>query len=442
MTIQGQDELLARLSSYSKSFGTGQVSTGTFLSSTNQLQTAIENAANATSIKTADSSAIDAFGRWRVSNPVTLFDGRSGYSENLLWSDQLISGSLISSQDIPSAQTLFTTLANTAGRRVRQSLKRFNYTPGKSQLALMTFNFNGSADGNDKKVGYFDDRNGIFLRLNGSVLSLNRRKWNGIAAIDTTVAQANWNIDKLDGSGPSGITLDVTKTQIFLIDLEWLGVGRVRMGFVIDGQIVYCHEFNHANTETVVYMSTGNLPTRYELEHSGTGPGSSLSCICATVISEGGTEPIGAPGARFTGVVSGLSASTGYCLMALRLKAAQAFSPVVRISAIEVLGTTANDNFAWYLLRDPTPSIPFSYNSVDETSIELALGGGNITTSTFGPTIITGGVGRSQAVVTIDVGDDIQLETEADGTPIPLVLTVFPYNSMSLATSVKWRQFG
>jgi hypothetical protein len=108
--------------------------------------------------------------------------------------------------------------------------------------------------------------------------------------VDTRVAQDDWNGDKLDGTGDSGYTLDLTKAQIFWEDFEWLGVGSVRCGFVINGETIICHTFQNANNLTSVYMTTAILPVRYEITNTGASNVATLKQICSTVISEGGYE--------------------------------------------------------------------------------------------------------------------------------------------------------
>ena len=103
------------------------------------------------------------------------------------------------------------------------------------------------------------------------------------------VAQEDWNIDKLDGTGPSGITLNSSKAQILWMDIEWLGVGSVRIGFVIDGAFIHCHTFHHSNIIESTYITSGSLPLRYEIANTGiTTSTSNLKQICSSVISEGG----------------------------------------------------------------------------------------------------------------------------------------------------------
>jgi len=142
-----------------------------------------------------------------------------------------------------------------------------------------------------QRVGYYGADNGFYLEQAGSSVSFVKRSVVTGSLVNTSVLQTNWNGDKLDGSGPSGLTLDLTKAQILWMDLEWLGVGSVRMGFVINGQFILCHTFNHANIIASTYITTASLPLRYEIFNTaGTSGTSTLKQVCSTVISEGGYE--------------------------------------------------------------------------------------------------------------------------------------------------------
>lgn len=238
-----------------------------------------------------DTGSIDAFGRQRVSDPETTFDYQTQYDLGpLLWEDDTTNnGSIAHNANKVSADMTVTT--TDTDKVIRQSRQYHRYQPGKSQLILMTFVMASGQSGTVQKVGYFDAENGIFLNEENGALSIVRRTFTSGAAVDNSVAQASWNLDAMDGTGPSGITLDITKSQILLIDLEWLGVGRVRVGFVIDGLICYVHEFLNANNLALVYMTTANLPVRYEIENTSAVAGSkTMSAICCSVISEGGFE--------------------------------------------------------------------------------------------------------------------------------------------------------
>jgi hypothetical protein len=212
----------------------------------------------------------------------------------------------------------------------------------------------GSGQANTvKRVGYFDDNNGIFYQLNGTSLSVVRRTSVSGAAIDTTVSQASWNLDPLNGSGPSGITLDLTKAQVLVIDLQWLGVGRVRLGVDIDGEIIYCHEFLNANSLTSVYMSTPNLPLRYEIVNTGvTAATASLEAICMVAMNESGFNPRGPIFGVDNGIVAKSIATTLIPLVRIRLKST---SPRAGILPIQFSVLTAgNADFRYDLRLNPT----------------------------------------------------------------------------------------
>ena len=236
-----------------------------------------------------DSPQLDAFDRLRVSNPETIFDSKQIFdTQPLVWDDSEVSGSGTSStynQD--AARTRLAVTATTAGRRVRQTFMRFNYEPGKSQLILLTGRLTsddaGSKAGLKTKLGLFDDDNGLFFTQDEGTLKVVQRSNVTGTPVDTEVAQSSWNVDKFDGTGTSGITFMANDANIFFIDFEWLGVGRVRMGFVIDGIPYVCHQFLNANLRNTVYMSTPNLPLRYEIENDGTGAAEQLDHICTSV---------------------------------------------------------------------------------------------------------------------------------------------------------------
>ena len=236
----------------------------------------------------------DAFGRLRVSNPLTLFDTQNRYYDQGQFVSK-ITGTASATYNANS--TTFTLTATGAGSSIiRETIKTFIYQPGKSLFVLNTFAMNAPAAGVIQRVGYYNDNNGIFFEQNGSTLNMVIRSYSSGSIVEDRIPQSSWNGDPLNGLGLSGITLDPSLTQIFWTDIEWLGVGSVRVGFVIDGQYIVCHTFNHANIagNTTTYMGTAILPVRYEL--STTGTAATMRQICSTVISEGGYTLSGLPG--------------------------------------------------------------------------------------------------------------------------------------------------
>ena len=371
-------------------------------------------------------SSLDAFARQRVSNPTTIFDSKQ-LSDNLpeFWDDSQVSGSGTTSTHFPNRASSIMLVANlTAGRRIRQTFRRFNYQPGKSQLCIFTFVMGTAISGVTRRCGLYDDNNGIFLQQTGAGMSVGVRSFVTGTAVNNTVLQAAWNIDKLDGTGASGITLDPTQSQIFFFDFECSG--SVRCGFFIGGVPYYCHRFDNANLNNSVYMSTPNLPLRYEIENDGTGADASFEQICSTVISEGGAQNTGLIRGLNRGATSFVTSNNSsiYPLIALRLKAGYLGSSVRPVDFS--LSCTSNAAYAWYLLLNPTASTALSFTGITNSSIEAALTTTNATTLTGG-TILRSGIGSqgnqggiSQSAIT----DDFFLGSDIAGNRDILVLAV------------------
>jgi hypothetical protein len=247
----------------------------------------------------------DAFGRTRVSAPFTLFDSSHRYNDNGLWATSSGAGGTYAFNANQGLVDLNVT--TTSGSEIiRETTKVCSYQPGKSLLFMSTFVMNTAKANLRQRVGYYGAANGMYLEVSGTTgpALVERSSVSGSLA-ETRVLQDNWNIDKLDGNGPSGFTLDITKAQILWFDIEWLGLGTVRAGFVINGAFIHCHSFHHANLITATYITTASLPLRYEITNVGTTASSStLKQVCSTVLSEGGYELRGAQSAIGTPVAS------------------------------------------------------------------------------------------------------------------------------------------
>jgi hypothetical protein len=392
-------------------------------------------------ITAQDSPSIDAFGRWRVSEPQTIFDSKQLYdAQPLFWDDQQVSGTGTTSTHNPNtASTVMSVSGTTAGRRVRQTFMRFNYQPGKSQLILCTgtLSATGGGTGIVRAMGLYDDKNGIFIRDNQGTVEAVIRTYTSGTAVDNAVSQANWNLDKMDGTGASGVTLDPTKSQIVAIDFEWLGVGRVRIGFVVDGAFIYVHEFLHANRTAGVYMSTPNLPLRYEISNNGTGVASSLEHICSSVMSEGGIENLGILRHQDTGLISSLSSNTAYAVMGGRLKSTH-IGVSINVENISIIGS-ANDQAHWELRFGGTVAGTFTYNNLANSAVQTAIGT-NANTITGG-TEIDGGYFSTTQGISFTVPNAARLGSTIAGVSQEWQLVIIPItNNMSVRASVTWRE--
>src|SRR6056300_762300 len=274
-------------------------------------------------IITLGGTGTDAFGRQRVSNPLTIFDSKNTMSKNNLFDESLTGSGTVTYTANKSTVNLNVTTAS-GDKVIRQSKRVMSYQPGKSLLILNTFVMNTQTENLEQRIGMFDANNGIFFEDTGTAYQIVRRTYTSGASVDDPILQSAWNGDKLDGTGASGYTLDPTKATILFMDFEWLGMGSVRVGFVIDGKFIVAHTFLNANNLTTTYMQTANLPVRYEIEATGTLTGAAtLQQVCSTTMIEGGYSPEGVTkmiGTASIGGVNLTTAGTFYNLATIRIK--------------------------------------------------------------------------------------------------------------------------
>ena len=319
-----------------------------------QLVQAMSGTINNPTYVTFPPTNVDAFNRLVVAEPYTLFDSQNRFAIDNQFDTSTATGG--STTYLPNESTVRLDVTTTSGSEVvRQSYRVMPYQPGKGLGLLATFTMNAGKTGLRQRVGYFNTQNGVFLQQNDTTLAFVLRSYTSGAPIDTTITQANWNGDKLDGTGPSGRIIDVTKTQILAIDFEWLGVGDVRCGFFEDGQFVVCHTFHNDNINTTVYMTTAILPVRYEIRNTATtATSSSMKQICSSVYSSGGYEQTSIDHvARRTTIFNNITtAATFFPIVSIRL-ASTALGAIVLPNRIQFLPTT-NQNYEVALLKNPT----------------------------------------------------------------------------------------
>ncbi len=233
----------------------------------------------------------DAFGRVRISNPDTHFETTFSVDKQPLIFSEAVTGSSTVTHDANMSSVVLTTTNTATSSAVFASRMPFKYHPGKSNLLLITGSFIEAKAGTSKYFGQYDANNGYYFLLDGTDLKFGIRSSTSGSVVDTTVARANWNGDKLDGTGLSGVTLDLTKQQIMFIDYQWLGSGAVRFGFVINGEIIVCHSIFNANSLSTPYSKTATLPIRVECISTSANAATSLRFTCTSLMSEGGTFP-------------------------------------------------------------------------------------------------------------------------------------------------------
>jgi hypothetical protein len=377
--------------------------------------------------------AVDAFGRSRVSQPLTLFDSSHRYRDNGLWSTSNSAGTTYNFN--ANAGLIELNLPTTSGAEIiRESTKVFSYQPGKSLQILNTVVMEPPKANLRQRVGYFGANNGIYLEANGTSIAFVERSYSNGSLVETRAEQADWNVDTLLGavpSSPSQKTLDMSKAQIIFHDIEWLGLGTVRCGFVIDGKLIHCHSFNHANYITSTYMTTASLPVRYEITNTGTTANSStMKQVCTSVMSEGGYELRGTQQAIGTPVGPGyecVTANTMYPVVSVRLKST-ALDAIVIPTAASLLGKGNGVDFKWSIVVGGTVTNTIAWTSAGtESSVEYTLTANAIS---GGRVAATGYFNSStQSSPTIDILKQALFQFQLarnglTGTPEPFTLAI------------------
>jgi hypothetical protein len=391
---------------------------------------------------------VDAFGRLRTSSPMTLFDSSHRFTDNNLWVDS-ITGTASATFSANEGLVNLAVGSASGDSLVRETYKVFAYQPGKSLLVMSTFVL-GTANANlRQRVGYFGADNGVYFERDGTTVYMVERSSVTGSLVNTRVAQSSWNIDKMDGTGPSGLILDATKAQIFFADIEWLGLGTVRTGFVINGAFIPVHSFHHANIVSTTYITTASLPLRYEMTNTAaTGTSSTLKQICSTVISEGGYELRGAQlsiGTTITSPKSLTTAGTLYSVVSIRLKSTR-LDGIVILTAVSLLGISNNANYKWEVIMRGTTSDGTWTSAGTNSAVEYNITGTSFSTGS-GRVLASGYFqGSNQGSSTIDILKEALFATQLErnsftSTPYELSLVcVSASNGDQVHASVDWEE--
>lgn len=266
----------------------------------------------------------DAFHRLRVSEPVVLFEDKHNYAKNdgtngmQNWFYEVAASGAATYNTNESTVDLNVTTGST-DRSTKRTVRYFPYTPGMSQTVVLTAVLGAGETGCEKRIGLFDDDNGVYYSEIDGVYGVGYRSKVTGSAVDTVVTQANWNVDCMDGTGPSKITVDFTKTQIFQISLQWLGAGTTTYSLDIEGELYPVHVTIHSNNVTTTFMTTATLPITYDIRNTGTLSGAQeLKTICCAVLTEGPSVPVGLTHTESNGITTA-AVTTRRPLLAIRL---------------------------------------------------------------------------------------------------------------------------
>jgi hypothetical protein len=253
----------------------------------------------------ATTSGTDSFGRTKVSTTVNLFNAQFTYdAQPLLFTNLTVGAGAVSYTANYSSVTIATSTGATDSA-IFQSKEYMPYRPDCDLFVTIgaILRTTATQPHNTARIGYYDDVNsknvsadiggsGVFFQYNGdgTIDAVLRQYYTG-TQVDTAIAQSSWNIDKLDGTGASGITINLTDTQIYCFDLE-MNAGRIRLGFDISGQVYWCHQFLTANVLNNPTLFSYSLPIRAEMFNSATAVADSIQVFSCSVDLDGSINTV------------------------------------------------------------------------------------------------------------------------------------------------------
>lgn len=447
----------------------GRVNDNSTPSILSRLSTQIYSSENVNSISAFENSLegpVDSFGKSRVTFPYNILElkipgqdasglgttGSTAYVSNYL---QICSkgttGAIGATASAVSSNSKCVITAIGRAKFTNQSRKYCVYQPGKSLLIYLTgvIGYTGSgATGFYSRFGYFDDYNGLFFEYGPTgIMTVNLRAGN----TTTSYTQDNWNIDKMNGSGSSGLNLNWLKTQLFVIDAQWLGVGRIRFGFYVFGKVQYCHQILNTNSLTAPFTPNINLPVRYELDGLTGGTGdANITQICATVISEGGYNPVGRP----FSISTSTSGITGTNTVALMLRGGNTYGNFYHQNILPInlsLLSNSNNDITYYKLMLYFAGATITgatWNNVNPLSVCEYSRAGTITEGVYGSIIIDEGYlqGRVTSIyenLSETFTNLLQITSNIDNVSDILVLYVSRAtgsNPLTVYSSIQWEE--
>lgn len=359
--------------------------------------------------------ALDAFGRLRTSDCFTTFNyyPSAMTTNTTLDIDVWVSGQTGGAQSYNSFNYINMPISGSGVTYSYRTTKQpMIYQPGKSRLIFMTgvlmTTVPPSSGTAFSHMGIFtlDSASppavtqGTYLLTDGINLY-----WKDVlqGPIVESVIQSSWNIDTFNGNGPSGKTLTIAnaaETLLIVIDQEWLGVGRIRCGFIIDGVIYYAHQFLH-NNMTIQYTNTPRLNLSYYIVGSSAN---SMRQMCSTNIIEGGYFTTGRLNTAYTNLANFITVSTisEYVLLAMRIQSSFQYATFF-IKAVNIFFSGSATEYAQYKIQlfstngsigALTGAAP-AFSVLPNSSIEYYSGNGTVAVSTPGIIINSGYLDKS-----------------------------------------------
>jgi hypothetical protein len=317
----------------------------------------------------------------------------------------------------PASSNIVMQVGSTAGSKViRQTKQVMRYIPGRGATLAFAIRLDAPQVGIRRRFGLFDDNNGAYFEDDGGTYSYVIRSSTSGIVTETRVTRENWNGEKFDGNGYTGVVADPTKQQMISINYEWYGAGIVQFNWLMKNETIPSHTFDNSNTNDKVWCSTPFLPIRVEIENiTGVAGTHYIYQGSNSLIQEGEPEKLGTL-VSIANTITGTtmtSANIFYPIVSIRLKSTQ-LSAVMLLRSLQA-ATNDNTNVYWKLLENATNTGGTWVNHPDPNSFMQY----NITESatTGGTTLLNGFiVGGGAALINIDDKAALQIGRSGIGT--------------------------
>lgn len=326
----------------------------------------------------------DGTGRLRTSSLYSVFQYNFSQGDNAIyWDTSTATGGTSAFVANENAVSLNTTTSS-GSLVIRQSRQRFFNQTGLTQTFLIGALLSASKTNLRQRVGCFDDQDGAYFEQSGGTINVVQRTFASGTAVNTSVPQSSWNLDKLDGTGSSGIVLDITKINTYFVEYSWIGTGRVRFGILNNGSPIYCHQFLNDNILITPNISRSTLPVRLELENTAAvATNSSMKYYGVGVFRDNGQDPVGVTRTVDNGTAGTAISNAAFTpVISLRLKAANSRAVLALLNL--GISQTSTAVTVWRVILNGTLTAP-TWNAVSGTNtltevdlVSSAITGGNV----------------------------------------------------------------
>jgi hypothetical protein len=372
------------------------------------------NVALTSALDAGISSSIDSKGRLKVQTQESIFFNTFQYNkETDVWDESTVNGAsaVFNANQAMVDMSVTSTLGSKVVRQTRQVMR---YTSGRQNTLTFSVRLEMPVVGVRRRFGLFDGSDGFYFEDSGTLDANDQPEYAVVltstasgSLVTERITRANWNGDKLDGAGPSGVTANPLAQQMISIDYEWYGAGQVVFTFILNGLPRVIHTFNTGNILLLPWSRTPFLPIRLELENFGGAAGTHhLYQGSNSVLVEGRLVKQGIPSNILT-PLAGITldaALTFYPVISVRMKPT-ALEGIILLSNF-VANTLDNTDIYYKVLRNATINGTWVDNPQPNAFTQY-----NYTSSTIE---VTDGVQIDSGFITAGSAVRVELSKDAD----------------------------